>query len=103
MPTAAGAKTAFAHEFHRKTDHTMQVILYKKVYELRSASTGFWSRITEFEWDVKQCWLTLENTPGGEPSDQAASFSLGIFGGRQVLWRFSSPFHPLHRVPNSFK
>jgi hypothetical protein len=54
MPTAAGAKTAFAHEFHGKTDHTMRVILYKKVYELRSASTGSWSRITEFEWDVKQ-------------------------------------------------
>lgn len=40
MPTAAGAKTAFAHEFHGKTAHTMPVILYKEVYELRSASTG---------------------------------------------------------------
>ncbi len=56
MPTAAVAKTAFAHEFHGKTGHTMQVILYKKVYELRSASTGSLSRIAEFGWDVKQCW-----------------------------------------------
>jgi hypothetical protein len=31
MPTAAGAKTTIAHEFHRETDHTMQVILYNKM------------------------------------------------------------------------
>jgi len=30
MPTAAGAKTTFAHEFHHETDHTMQMILYHK-------------------------------------------------------------------------
>lgn len=58
MPTAAGVKTAFAHEFHGKTDHTMQMILYKNVYELRSASTGSSSRISDFEWDVKLRFTT---------------------------------------------
>ena len=76
MPTAAGAKTAFAHEFHGKTDHTMQVILYKKVYELCSASTCSLSRRAEIEWDIKRRFATRLR---GKVGAMTVQFSLSSF------------------------